>query len=331
MIYPLISVIIPAYNAEKYLGKCLDSVLAQTYPRLEVIIVDDGSSDRTNQIAESYAAENPEIFRVIHTENQGVTAARLRGIEAAGGEWIGFADADDIVMPDMYERLYQNALQYQADISHCGHKTIVNDGERVHDFCNQGLFLCQDRNGALKYLLEGRFEPSLCTKLFRRELVTWALRKNEVDKEIIFNEDLLLNYYFFSESEKSVFEDFCGYHYISHSGSATRGEFNIKRLRDPMRVRHIIMESAEGELKIIAKEKYLTACAHAYMTLNGNDMHSFAEDMHRLREEIIRYHGDWGLLRRNDYIKLRLLMISPTLFKRIYGFYEKYLQKKIYE
>ena len=111
-----ISIIIPAYNIEQYIGATLDSVLAQSYSNLEVIVVDDGSRDGTGNVIDRYAQKDHRII-AIHKENGGVTSARLRGVAEASGEWIGFVDGDDYIEPQMYERLLENALKYNADIS----------------------------------------------------------------------------------------------------------------------------------------------------------------------------------------------------------------------
>ena len=122
-----ISVIIPAYNIAPWLPRCLDSILAQTYPKLEIIVVDDGSADNTRQVMEDYAARDGRI-RPIFKENGGVTSARLAGVAAATGEWVGFSDGDDAIDPDMYRHLLENAHTYDADISHCGHRVEFPDG-----------------------------------------------------------------------------------------------------------------------------------------------------------------------------------------------------------
>ena len=115
---PLISVIIPVYNVEKYLRECLDSVLAQTYKNLEIILIDDGSSDNSGQICDEYAAKDSRI-KVIHQVNQGVSAARNAGLKAARGQYIGFVDSDDYIKPDMYEYLYQLISKDNADVAMC--------------------------------------------------------------------------------------------------------------------------------------------------------------------------------------------------------------------
>ena len=111
----MISVIIPIYNVSQYLSQCIDSVLAQSYRDLEIILVDDGSMDRTPEILDRLAEKDDRI-RVIHKENGGATSARLCGVKVATGEWIGFVDGDDYIEPEMYEMLIGNAKKYGADI-----------------------------------------------------------------------------------------------------------------------------------------------------------------------------------------------------------------------
>lgn len=326
---PLLSVIIPAYNVSGYLANCLDSVLNQTYANIEIVLVDDGSVDDTGEIADKYQELYPDKVKVIHTENHGVTMARFEGIKASHGEWIGFVDGDDEIEPDMYERLYNNAVKYGADISHCGHKTIVNGGERVHEFYNTGRLLKQNREEGLKDLLEGKFEPSLCTKMFRREMVVDMLRDNVIDPQLKYNEDVLMNYYLFKAAESSVLEDFCGYYYNARTDSATRNEFNAKKVLDPVKVRKQILNDVSAGLRDLAEKSYITVCMNAYATLYKHM--DYETNYNKLKKILNEKRDKWYLLRKNDKIKLQIMMASPGLYNRLYRVFEKTLQKKQYE
>ena len=113
---PLISVIVPIYNVERYVRKCLDSLVAQTMKQIEIICIDDGSTDRSGQIAEEYVGIHEGVlFRVIHTENQGLSAARNRGIDEARSQWIMFVDSDDWVDEKFCETPYKTAVEKQAE------------------------------------------------------------------------------------------------------------------------------------------------------------------------------------------------------------------------
>ena len=114
----MISVIVPVYNVEPYLRKCLESVLNQTYRDLEILIIDDGSTDNSGQICDEYKKD--ERVRVLHTENRGLSAARNLGLDEANGDWIGFVDSDDWIEPDMYEVLLRKAEETGADVVECG-------------------------------------------------------------------------------------------------------------------------------------------------------------------------------------------------------------------
>lgn len=112
---PLISVIVPIYNVEKYVRKCLDSLVAQTLREIEVICIDDGSTDRSGEIADEIARDDAR-FRVIHTENRGLSAARNRGIDEARSQWLMFVDSDDWVSPEFCRVPYEAAIEYGADL-----------------------------------------------------------------------------------------------------------------------------------------------------------------------------------------------------------------------
>ncbi len=119
----LISVIVPVYKTENYLCKCVDSILAQTYTNLEIILVDDGSPDNCGKICDEYAAKDSRV-KVIHQKNGGLSAARNAGLDIATGEYIGFVDSDDYIAPDMYEKLYNALVSNEADMSICNHQKV---------------------------------------------------------------------------------------------------------------------------------------------------------------------------------------------------------------
>lgn len=228
----LISLVIPAYNIQDYLGPTLESILAQTYENLEIIVVNDGSKDNTGNIADAYAAKDSRI-KVVHKENGGVTSARLRGVAEAKGDYIGFVDGDDFIEPDMYARLMENLQKYDADISHCGYQMVFPS--RVDYYYNTGKLVEQEGKQGLYDLLEGRFvEPGLVNKLYRRELFVGL--EEWMDPSIRINEDLLMNYYLFRQAGKSVYEDVCPYHYILRKGSAMVSRITEYKLKDPLRV-----------------------------------------------------------------------------------------------
>lgn len=241
-----ISIIIPAYNVGSRLADTLESVLAQTYKNLEVIVVNDGSTDDTAALTEAFREKDSRVT-VIHKENGGVTSARLRGVREAGGDWIGFVDGDDLLEKDMYQRLLANAVEHNTDISHCGYRMVFPNG-RVDYYYNTGRLLRQDHRAGITDLLSGSFvEPGLWNKLYRRSLFDGL--EERMDLTVRINEDLLMNYYLFQAAGSSVYEDFCPYHYVLRPGSAATSSFNMYKLRDPLKVTRTILADADAEYR----------------------------------------------------------------------------------
>lgn len=244
-----ISIIIPAYNIKDYLGKCLDSVCAQSYHNLEIIVVDDGSIDGTAEIIDQYASRDKRI-KVIHKSNGGVTSARLAGVSVATGVFIGFVDGDDYIEPDMYRRLYDNAVHYQADIAHCGYQMVFPNA-RVDYYYNSGKIKVQDKETGMKDLLEGTIvEPGLWNKLYRKSLFHVLMDSDKMSYDIKINEDLLMNFYLFREAKKAVFEDVCLYHYLLRKNSAATSAMNVNKLQDPIKVTKIILDETKSEMDL---------------------------------------------------------------------------------
>lgn len=326
----MISVIIPAFNVESTIIRTLNSVLAQTYSEIEIIVVNDGSTDKTSKIVNYYAEQYSRV-KVIHTQNQGVTAARLAGIGAASGEWIGFVDGDDEIEADMYELLLKNAEQYGADISHCGYQMIFPDG-RVNFFYNTGCFVQQDRITGLKDLLAGSFiEPGLCNKLFRKSLFQSLLHTTMIDKNIKINEDLLMNYILFSNANMSVFQDVCKYHYLVRNTSASRTSLNQYKIWDPIRVKQMILDMEIQGMTELAEKAYIGTCVNVYNSLIVDKSSQFMQEQKIVRN-LIKERKEWiPLLNGRQRFLARLILYWPTVYKPVYRFYAKYLQKSCYE
>ncbi len=327
----MISVIVPAFNVEKYIIPTLESILGQTYEELEVIVVNDGSSDGTAQVLEHFAAAHIHRLQVLHIPNSGVTNARLTGVRHARGEWIGFVDGDDIIEPDMYERLLSNALTHHADISHCGFQMNFPDG-RVSYLHNTHCLRIQDTETGLVDLLEGTLvEPSLCNKIFRRGLFDSLLKGSEMPSDIKINEDLLMNFLLFRKAKQAVFEDVCPYHYLVRQGSATHRELTSNRIYDPIRVKEIILNSAEHELLPVARKALLTTCIAVYnsIVLDGQSIRS--KDRNEVRRVIIE-HGRWRkYLSKKQRILATLIQYAPIFYKPLYLFYAAHFMRNPYK
>ena len=165
-----ISVIVPVYNVMAYLTRCVDSIRKQTYRNLEILLVDDGSTDNSGALCEKFALEDKRI-RVFHKENGGSSSARNLGIEKATGDFIGFVDSDDYIEPEMYERLLAMLLEENLLAVQCSRDEIDEQGNRMPDVCTppEAQVLVESED-FLRELLMHRGDCSFCTKLVRREL-----------------------------------------------------------------------------------------------------------------------------------------------------------------
>lgn len=164
---PLISVIVPVYKVEAYLDKCISSITGQTYTNLEIILVDDGSPDRSGEICDEWAVKDSRI-RVIHQENAGGGAARNAALDAARGELIAFVDSDDYLAPDMFEYLY-GLLEQGADIAECGHRDVFDDNAVFGGDTAARTYTVQE--AMAEHIRDRIFRQLIWNKLYRREVI----------------------------------------------------------------------------------------------------------------------------------------------------------------
>lgn len=215
---PLISVIVPVYNVKDYLRKCLDSICSQTYRNLDIIIIDDGSTDGSGEICDEYATKDPRI-KVLHKENGGQSVARNRGLDIAKGDYIAFVDSDDWLESEMYQDLYDNIVRYDADISMCSYIQHYPGRERAKRDSDK-TFVWTGRE-AIRQLIKGKRVTSfLWDKLYRQSKFD-GLRFPEGK---IF-EDAAVVYRLFARSGRVSLVEKPFYHYITRPGSTMNQKF----------------------------------------------------------------------------------------------------------
>ena len=217
---PKLSVIVPVYNTEKYLRECIDSILAQTFTDFELILVDDGSTDKSGAICDEYCRLDDRI-RVIHQNNGGVTVARKRGVELSSGEYVTFVDSDDWIDKSVFAEVlaFQNADILIYDMVRefpKGSVLVVNDmpagnysGERLKQLFSVMLFSYEKQRPAV--------HPSLCTKLIRREIIEQVIQN--VADNIAYGEDALCSYACMLDAKSIIVTGKTGYHYRDNRDS----------------------------------------------------------------------------------------------------------------
>ena len=214
---PLISIVVPVYNIEEYLPRCVESILKQTYTNLELILVDDGSTDKSGEICDSYEKLDDRV-RVHHKENGGSSSARNVGILLARGQYVGFVDSDDYIEEDMYKRMVEAARISGCNVIQVGRDEIDDKGNLMQSICEMPKETMKySAEEFMKELLLHKGDCSFCTKLLNRDLFN-----DKRFPEGVLNEDFHLLVKMLSTGENVVSLPYLGYHVFYRIGSNTR-------------------------------------------------------------------------------------------------------------
>lgn len=219
----LVSVIIPVYNVEEYVAECLESVMKQSYHNLEIILVNDGSTDSSDAICRKYLKKDSRI-RVVEQEHGGLSRARNTGIKTAKGLYYAFIDSDDWIDSCMIEKLLTQLLQYNADVSCCNFEKFESASKRKkHKVSINGQVVYNQQEAKEHFLLEDSFMCYSWNKLYKAELF-----ENIHYPEDKFYEDIITTYKIISKCKKIVFCKECYYHYRIRNKSITNSGFSVK-------------------------------------------------------------------------------------------------------
>ena len=252
----LISIIVPVYNVERYLSRCIDSITAQTYKTLEIILVDDGSPDSCGQICDSYAEKDSRI-RVIHKKNGGLSDARNAGIAAAHGKYLGFVDSDDYIHPEMYRRLWEELKKTDADVAMCDIERVYNTDYVLHSIEGDEVKTCSGLQ-AVKNILDKRLHVVsviACGKLYKADLfdgIRFPAGK--------LHEDEFTTYRLFYKSEKVTFLSGKYYYYFQREDSIMgqrKALFSYDALEAYEQMAEFFREKENADIFYAIKYKYL--------------------------------------------------------------------------
>lgn len=313
-----ISVIIPAYNCEATIERCLKSIFAQTYIKLQVIVINDGSVDNTETIVRSIAGREDRII-LVSIPNGGVSHARNVGIDMADGEYITFVDADDYIDPKMYGSLIDLIQEYQVQIAHCSYQNVDETGAVINKIGDTGRIILQSHDEALECLLANKlYCDSLCLKLYHRSLFS----NIRLDETISYYEDVLANFMLFNQTEGSVFLDRAYYSYVSNTQSATHTKKGYRGTEQSLFVARQICQLSEGKpYEYYAKSKLALKMLTLYKDYIYYKDQNTCKKRKTLRKEIKQYKK--YLDRRNDKIAYYLVLYCPPLYKVVFDRYEK--------
>lgn len=252
-----LSIIVPIYNVEKYLLRCLDSIAAQTCRAFEAILIDDGSPDGCGRICDEYAAKDPR-FTVIHQENRGVSAARNAGLRAAKGEYVGFVDPDDFIDPGMFAALLEAAAQTGAEIVCCNWETVHDDGRTCVHRLGRALPAQMPAEEFARHVFDvpRSIGGAVWNKLFRREIL-----REPFQPDVTVCEDCLFLIGNLRGAGQAAFIDAPLYKYCARADSITRLDPGKPALGLPVRRRLIALAEPMGPRAAQAAEKaYLDSC-----------------------------------------------------------------------
>lgn len=314
----LVSVIVPVYNVEKYLDRCIESIINQTYKNLEIILVDDGSPDNCPKMCDNWAKKDKRI-KVIHKENGGLSDARNIGINNATGDYIAFVDSDDFIDKEMYEKLLQNLIRTNSDISICS-MIYYYENDQIKELKNNdtSFFIYDDIK---KY-------DNLFNENFLNFVVVWnKIYKKEIFKKLRFpkgkiNEDTFLAHKILNLSNKIVYSKEKLYYYVQREESIMHQQFNIKKLDELEAYKNQMLFFQQEEFHNtkypkISLERYIDKILVYYCRVkNHNENKQYQKQIQDLRKEYKKYYKE--IMKKDILFKSKLKYFIFKYFPNLY-------------
>lgn len=323
---PIVTVIVAVFNIEKYVPRCVDSILAQTYDNLQIILVDDGSTDESGRICDKYKEKDGRI-EVIHKKNGGLSDARNAGLDKADGEYVGFVDGDDWIEPFMYEKMFTACHDNNAQIAICRYNQIGGnpdwdepDGKIISLTAGEAmnLYLCGDRQHVIY--------NSVWSKLFRKDVIgdiKFVTGKN--------SEDILFTTQTFCNADRFVYLDIPCYNYVcDRAGSIMNEKESRRRLDDEipfwrMQIGYLHncgRDKDAGKAAYYFYRRMLFYYIDFYDNGQKDAAREIAAQMEADREQInYLYNSDIASV--GDRERMRLFLLCPPLYAGTNHIYEK--------
>lgn len=312
-----VTIIVPVYNVEKFIGKCIDSLLAQTYINLEIILVDDGSTDKSGVICDDYHHRDTRI-RVIHKQNGGLSSARNVGIKAATGDYLSFVDSDDYVSCDMIQKLVYNMELNDVDISCCNFSYVYEqrNTSKVHEIAIDEDEVYSSQEACNFLLLEDYYLCFAWNKLYKKYLfkdISYPVGK--------INEDIITTYRIFQKAQRVSFVTDALYFYRMRSDSITHKKIT-KRNYDLLEWISIIKKENPDNMYI------LFGCMLYYLYFIDEMMYSGIFDKSVYQEYIRLFDQSYKNLhgyRIKPFRSCQLILLrhAKTIYKFLYVYYRK--------
>lgn len=334
MIYKL-SVIVPIYNVDKYLQKCINSILSNNYDNLEVILVDDGSTDKSHKICSDLQEKN-KCIKIITKENGGLSSARNAGLEIASGDYISFIDSDDFVDKSMFAEMMKAIVNAKADLVQCCYKRVYLNNRVENSKDNRIYEILEGENIKRGFFIDKKIDVMVWNKIFKRECI-----KNTKFIEGKNNEDNMYMMDIINNLSKVVILPNIYYYYLYRDNSITKQTFNIKKL-DSLNAYHYMIKICEKE-KMINYIPYLLidlclSAFYLYYDVWSSSLDKIDKDEYFcvIRKEFIENYetflGEFDnvkMYKKNKYV-LKLFFRHPKTSLVLYKVYIKYKSIKSY-
>lgn len=317
-----ISIIVPVYNLDKYIEATIESLLNQTYKNIEIILVDDGSTDNSPKICDRLAKEN-SCIKVIHQQRSGVSVARNKGVEVSTGDYIGFCDGDDLADSDMYEFMYNLAIKDDADISICELRFILEDGTKKN-IATGKYKVWENTPDFLIDFFSGEVKMSVDTKLFKREVC----EKIQFPIDAKTNEDKYYCFLAAINSNRISSKNEAKYTYCRRKGSSSVTEFSPKYY-DCITLAQKMLSTTEElypQLADRAKCNMLATVLRIYKLMyTRNGLSKYKDDAKKMIAYVKSFDSKVAkkYLSKKNYVRYRALKISNLLFLFMTQFFDR--------
>lgn len=306
---PLISVIVPVYNVEKYLDRCVKSVVEQTYTNLEIILVDDGSPDNCPEMCDEWAKKDRRI-KVVHQKNMGLIRARDSGLKAVTGEYVSFVDSDDWISADCIEYLYNLIVKSGADVSAAD--VYSTDSENVNVPAKNENIIEYDFQGVIKNI-----SNKLCylvCKLYKSELFKSV---SELPDDIFFGEDTLRNYFIYKQCKSVCVSNLVKYFYFRHGEAGIAGKITYKLIDSSLKTYRIIDEDFDMSSPAYQYQLYNKILSEFFL-LNSIIRNQLCLDRYdEIRNDILsdfKRIEDKSIVSKKHLYAIKLLKVSSVLY-----------------
>lgn len=304
-----ISIIVPIYNVEKYLDKCIKSIVNQSFKNLEIILVDDGSLDICPAICDEWTKKDYRI-KVIHKENGGLSDARNAGLSVASGDYIAFVDSDDYIEPDMYEMLLKVAIDNNCDIVSCKLRMVYKNDINLIANDDTGEVIYYSTEDAMSALIDDKIRQVVWNKLYKADII-----KNipfDVGK---YHEDEFWSYQAIGNATKIATIDYTGYNYLQRSGSIMGNGYSLKRL-DAVDAKSLRLEYLDKNFPVLSQQGLInlifTCIYHGQLSLKYLDKKDKKIALNKLKKIIKKSISvlSFDILSKKQKIWIYLLKIS---------------------